>query len=91
MPWWTKRASSAPTMLGEVGQEGDHVVLGHRLDLVDAGDVEGHVLAPARRLRRSPWGSRRVRPCASQAWASISNQMRNLVSGDQMATISGRE
>ena len=28
--------------------------------------------------------------CASQAWASISYQMRNLVSGDQMATISGR-
>ena len=28
---------------------------------------------------------------ASQAWASISYQMRNLVSGDQMATISGRE
>jgi hypothetical protein len=24
------------------------------------------------------------------AWASISNQIRNLVSGDQMATISGR-
>ena len=28
---------------------------------------------------------------ASQAWASISNQMRNLVSGDQIATMSGRE
>ena len=28
---------------------------------------------------------------ASQAWASISNQMRNRVSGDQMAAISGRE
>ena len=28
---------------------------------------------------------------ASQACASISNQMRNLVSGDQMAAISGRE
>ena len=27
---------------------------------------------------------------ASQAWASISNQMRNRVSGDQMAAISGR-
>jgi hypothetical protein len=30
--------------LGQVGQEGDDVVLGHRLDLVDAGDVEFHVL-----------------------------------------------
>jgi hypothetical protein len=28
---------------------------------------------------------------AVQAWASISNQMRKRVSGDQMATISGRE
>ena len=28
---------------------------------------------------------------ASQAWASISNQMRNRVSGAQIATISGRE
>ena len=27
---------------------------------------------------------------ASVAWASISNQMRNLVSGDQIAVISGR-
>ena len=29
--------------------------------------------------------------CASAACASISNQMRNFVSGDQIATISGRE
>ena len=28
---------------------------------------------------------------ASAAWASISNQMRNRVSGDQIAAISGRE
>ncbi len=28
--------------------------------------------------------------CASQAWASISNQMRNLFSGSQILTISGR-
>ena len=28
---------------------------------------------------------------ASQACASISNQMRNFVSGDQIATMSGRE
>ena len=30
--------------LGQVGQEGDHVMLGDGLDLVDAGDVELHVL-----------------------------------------------
>jgi hypothetical protein len=28
--------------------------------------------------------------CASQAWASISNQMRKRFSGAQMAAISGR-
>ena len=31
-------------MLGQVRQEGDHVVLGDGLDLVDAGDVEFDVL-----------------------------------------------
>ena len=35
--------------LGEVGQEGDDVVLGLALDLVDAGDVEPRVLFPDRR------------------------------------------
>ena len=34
----------AADMFGEVGEEGDHVMLGHGLDLVDAGDVELHVL-----------------------------------------------
>jgi len=29
--------------LGEVGEEGDDIVLGFALDLVDAGDVEGGV------------------------------------------------
>ncbi len=76
---------------GQMGQEGDDVVLGDGLDLVDAGDVELGVLGFPDGLRHSRAGSRRGRPCASQACASISNQMRNLVSGDQMATISGRE
>jgi hypothetical protein len=31
-------------MFGQMGQEGDHVMLGHGLDLVDAGDVEFDVL-----------------------------------------------
>ena len=34
-----------PDVLGEAGQEGDDVVLGLALDLVDAGDVEGALLA----------------------------------------------
>jgi hypothetical protein len=33
-----------PHDLGQMREEGDHVVLRHRLDLVDAGDVEGRVL-----------------------------------------------
>ena len=34
----------AAHMLGQMGQEGDDVMLGHGLDLVDAGHVEFHVL-----------------------------------------------
>ena len=91
MPWWTKRAS-APTMLGQMGEEGDDVVLGHALDLVDAGDVE-RAASPAvpDRLRAASFGITPSSASASQACASISNQMRKRVSGDQMATISGRE
>ncbi len=38
-----------PDMFGKVRQEGDHVMLGDGLDLVDAGHVEGHILcAPDR-------------------------------------------
>ncbi len=38
-------------MLGEVGQEGDHVVMGLALDLVDALDLEGAALAHRRAPR----------------------------------------
>jgi hypothetical protein len=37
--------------LGQMGQEGDDVMLGHRLDLVDAGHVELHVLGFPHGLR----------------------------------------
>ena len=75
-------------VFGQVGEEGDHVVVGLALDLVDTLDLEGaalpHPLAAASGITpSSAW--------ASQAWASISNQMRNLFSGAQMAAISGRE
>ena len=36
-------------VLGEMGQEGDHVVLGDGLDLVDAGDVEFGLARPSPR------------------------------------------
>ena len=40
--------------LGQMGQEGDDVVLGLALDLVDARDVEGRVLAPWPRSSSRP-------------------------------------
>ena len=42
---------------GQMGQEGDDVVLGLALDLVDPGDVEGDVTWPwPRPSWRLPWG-----------------------------------
>ena len=81
-----------PDDLGEMGEEGDDVVLGGRLDLVDARDVEGRraALVPDG-LRRLLWARRRDWRAAYVACASISNQIRNRVSGDQIATMSGRE
>jgi hypothetical protein len=77
---------------GQVGQEGDDVVLGFALDLVDAGDVElGRAAFSQIGLGGALSGITPSSARASQACASISNQMRNLVSGDQMATMSGRE
>ena len=46
-PKCSQRAAG-PTLLGHGGREGDHVVLGGLLDLVDAGDVERRPLADAR-------------------------------------------
>ena len=44
-------ARLGPDMLGEVGEEGDDVVLGLALDLVDARDLE--LAALAHRLGRA--------------------------------------
>ncbi len=74
----------------EMGKEGDDVVLGHGFDLVDAGDIEGGAAALFPDGLGSRFGMTPSSASASQACASISNQMRNFVSGDQMATISGR-
>lgn len=77
--------------LGDVGQEGDDVVLGGAFDLVDAVGVEGRVLAlgpdgVGRVLGMTPSSAILV-----AAWASISNQILYLVSCDQMAAAAGRE
>jgi len=61
---------------GQMGGEGDDVVLGLALDLVDALDIEGsHPWPWPRSSWRPPSGSRRVSACASAACASISNQI----------------
>ncbi len=41
-------------------------------------------------IRAASLGTTPSSAIASAAWASISNQMRNFVSGDQIAVISGR-
>ena len=75
-----------------MGEEGDDVVLDLRFDLVDAGDVEGARRLPfSQMVSAASFGMTPSSAMASAACASISNQMRNLVSGDQIAAISGRE
>ncbi len=75
---------------GQMRQEGDNIVLGLALDLVDAGDVEGDIA----RLGPDGFGGLpgddtefglRIR-----AWASISNQILKRVAADQIDAISGR-
>ncbi len=76
--------------LGKVGEEGDHVVLGHRLDGVDPGDIEGRVAAHLHTLSAGRLGHHPISARAVVAWASISNQIRKRDSGDQIAVIAGR-
>ena len=47
-------ARLGPDDLGQMGQEGDDVVLGLALDRVDAGDVEDGVARPCPRWSRPP-------------------------------------
>ena len=75
---------------GKMGQESDDVMLGFALDLVDPRDIEFGVLALGPDLRRRLLGMMPNSAMASAACASISNQIRKRVSGDQIAAISGR-
>ncbi len=84
-------ARLGPDDLGEMGEEGDHVVLGDALDLVDARHVEGRVLRLGPDRGRASFGTTPSSASLSVACASISNQMRNRACGSQIATISGRE
>ena len=76
--------------LGQMGQKGDDVVLDLALDFLDPRDVELGVLCPWPRFSPPPaCGIIPSSAMASAACASISNQMRKRVSGDQIAAISG--
>ncbi len=91
MPWCTKRASGPMNSARWVRKAMTSCFV-TALDLVDARDVEGHVprLGPdglrARACGITPRSAR-----ASQACASISNQMRNRVCGSHTSTMAGRE
>ena len=75
-------------VFGEIGEKRDHVMFHFALDGVDARDLEGAALHTA---AAAAWGITPNSACASQACASISNQILNLFSGVQIAAISGRE
>ena len=61
-------ARARPDVLGDVGGEGDHVVLRHLLDVVDARDLEGAALADVAR----GLGAARCRPRAITSAAAVS-------------------
>ncbi len=75
----------------QMGEEGDHVVLGLTLDCVDARDIEGHALGLGPDGFRRFLGMTPSSACASAACASISNQIWKRVCGSHIAVISGRE
>ena len=79
-----------PDDLGKMGEEGDDVVLDLALDRIDARDVEARLEPLSQTSRAASCGTTPSSATPSVACASISNQMRKRVSGDQMAAISGR-
>ena len=83
-------AGLRPDDLGKMGEKGDDVVLDLALDGIDSLHVEADRAPFATVARAASCGTRPSSAMASVACASISNQMRKRVSGDQMAAISGR-
>ena len=76
--------------LGEMCEEGDDVVLDLAFDFVDPRGVEFRRAAFFQIVFAASFGIMPRSAMALAAWASISNQMRNRVSGDQIAAICGR-
>ena len=79
-----------PDDFGEMGEEGDDVVLDLALDLVDARGIEWRRLPFSQMVLAADFGIMPSSAMALAACASISNQMRNRVSGVQIAAICGR-
>ena len=73
----------------KMGEEGDDVVLDLALDFLDARRVESSLLALRPNFCAASFGIIPSSAMASAACASISNQMRKRVCGDQIAAISG--
>ena len=75
---------------GEMGQEGDDVMLAYALDLVDPRDVEVGVRRPLSQIASAAaFGITPISARASQACASISNQIRKRVCGSQSEPFRG--
>ena len=77
--------------LGEMGEEGDDVVLDFRSISSMRAMSNCAALPFSQIVFAASFGIMPSSAMASAAWASISNQMRNRVSGDQIAAICGRE
>lgn len=77
--------------LGKVGQKGDDVVLGDLLDLADPLRVELGLPPFFPNGFGGFFGMTPISARASQACASISNQIRNRLWSSQIEAISGRE
>ena len=86
MPWWTKRASG-PTCSARLVRK---AMTSWRVSR-SISSMRSTSKAPrSHTALAASFGMTPSSACASQACASISNQMRNLFSGSQMAVISGR-
>ena len=85
-------AGLRPDDLGQMGEEGDDVMLDLALDRVDAGDDRKCAFGPCSQIARGrALGMVPRSAMASAACASISNQMRKRVCGSHREAISGRE
>ena len=90
MPWWTKRASG-PTISARCVRNAITSCFVSR-SMASIRPTSNTASRPlAQMVSAADFGMTPSAANASQACASISNQMRNRVSGAQMATMAGRE